>query len=251
MNFSWLLPSIEGIPILMYHKIWPNQNDALTIDPKKLRNHWYALKEAGYTAIDIYRFLDIVKTGRYSPKNKYILITFDDGYVNNATYAIPLLKELEWCSTFFIIGAVLDNTYKEVDSAKENNKLDVTALQNIDSNIIQLGMHGYRHEHFGRLSKNELNEVLEKSKTAFESYGLVHNNIVAYPYGDRPKDANQLNEMYTCLKKHNIQAAFRIGNKPCVIPSENIYELKRIDITGYDDSKTLLTKIRKGKLKPF
>ena len=43
------------------------------------------------------------------PKQKTIALTFDDGYINNATVALPLLKRYETPAAFFIVSGSLNN----------------------------------------------------------------------------------------------------------------------------------------------
>src|SRR5690606_22968071 len=92
MNFHWLLPAQNGIPILMYHRIWPGLRDRITQTPEQLEEQWNFLKEQGYNTLSLDEYLNIAK-GLKKNKGKHILITFDDGYYNNLTYAYPLLKK--------------------------------------------------------------------------------------------------------------------------------------------------------------
>src|SRR5437868_2498705 len=107
MRLHWLLPAIKGIPVLMYHRVWPGLNDGLTITPEGLREQWLYLKEQGYNTVSLLDFLEIIK-GNKSYEPGTILITFDDGYHNNLTYVYPLLQELSLQATIFIIGDTLD-----------------------------------------------------------------------------------------------------------------------------------------------
>jgi len=248
MRLHWLLPSIQGIPILMYHKVWEGVNDSLTMTPEKLREQWLWLKEQGYNAIHLADFLRATKTGIY--KEKSILITFDDGYTNNLQYAYPLLKELNWAATFFIIADNVDGTAKRSIDAS-NRKMDLAELKQLDPATVQLGMHGYNHESFSDTKIEDIKNILEKSVHAFESSGLVFHKVLAYPYGARPKVASEFSTLKKWMLEFGMEAAFRIGNKPCAMPAPDIFEIKRIDIKGADTIKDLTIKLRKGKLKPF
>ena len=103
MNLSWLLPDIKGIPVLMYHKVWPGGADALTISPERLQQQWLLLKAEGYRALSLSEFLAVAR-GEQPRPSKAVLITFDDGYQNNLQYVYPLLQQTGFKATFFIIG---------------------------------------------------------------------------------------------------------------------------------------------------
>jgi len=247
MNWSWLLPTDKGIPVLMYHKVWPGVSDGLTITPEKLREQWQFLKQAGYEAISLSKYLEIA-SGQKARKEKQVLLTFDDGYRNNLTYAYPLLKEFKWKATFFIIANTLSETARKQESEIEQ-KMSLEELRMLDPAIVQLAMHGYDHENMSKITLAQSQEALQLSLKGFENSRLPFHKVLAYPYGARP------GAEFAQLKKYmadlDIKAAFRIGNKVSEVPAPDLYELKRIDIKGTDTLKDFSVKLTKGKLKPF
>ena len=60
MNLSWLLPVTKGIPVLMYHKVWPGISDNFTITPENLQGHFAYLAAEGYNAISLQQYLNII-----------------------------------------------------------------------------------------------------------------------------------------------------------------------------------------------
>ncbi len=250
MNLSWLLPSIKGIPVLMYHKVWPGINDALTITPEKLREQWAWMLGEGYSPLSQQEYLSIMRSGKRSFPEKSFLITFDDGYLNNYQYVYPLLIELNWPATFFIIADSLEITASN-ESDYPEKKMTLLELKQLDTNVVQLGLHGYHHEDFNKLTLDEIQQVMKNSIDQFKTSGLQYQKILAYPYGARPKDAAKSQAMKTFFKQLGIEAAYRIGNQVSEVPATDIYELRRIDIKGTDTLDEFKTKLKKGKLKPF
>lgn len=249
MRLHWLLPTIKGIPVLMYHRIWPGQQDGLTLTPEQLRGQWLYLKERGYECLSLAGFLEIAAGRRPAPA-RAVLLTFDDGYHNNLIYVYPLLQELGWCATIFIIADTLDGTAAPV-AEEIDRKLSVDDLRQLDPAYISLGMHGYHHENFSQCTPDEIQAITQRSLQAFAGAGLSCAPVLAYPYGARPKEAGNLQEMKSRLVREGVQAAFRIGNKPEKTPSADLLEIKRIDIRGEDTLEDFKIKLRKGKLKPF
>ena len=233
----------------MYHRIWPAQQDGLTLTPEQLREQWLYLKQEGYTALSMPAFLAIARGEKPAPK-KAVLLTFDDGYRNNLTYVYPLLQELGWCATIFIIGNTLDGT-ASAEGELINEKLTVAELRSFDPTIIQLALHGYGHENFSKHAAEELEVIMQQSYRAFREAGIPFEPVLAYPYGSRPKDTAVMGAMKKAFRDGGLSAAFRIGNKPQRIPAADLYELKRIDIRGEDTLEDFKIKLRKGKLKPF
>lgn len=233
----------------MYHRIWPGRRDGLTLTPEQLREQWSYLKQAGYRALSMTEFLDIA-AGKQQAAGKCVLLTFDDGYHNNLVHVYPLLQEFGWCATIFIIADTLDGTATQ--SADEiDRKLSVAELRGMSRKYIQLGLHGYHHENFSKCTAAEIGEITRQSFKAFKDQGIIFEQVLAYPYGARPKEQSILQEMKTVLKQAGLQAAFRIGNKPQRMPVTELMEIKRIDIRGEDSLTDFKIKLRKGKLKPF
>lgn len=249
MDLSWLLPEVKGIPVLMYHKVLPGICDHLTITPEKLREHWTYLKNAGFQTLSLPDYLAIVAGTRPKPGNA-ILITFDDGYVNNLTYAYPLLQELGWQATFFIIGATLNNTYRDMGLGGEL-KMGPDELRNLDPAVVQLAMHGYQHLNMADVAIDDAVLELHEAAAAFKRAGLPYYMVWAYAYGGRPGSSHQLALLKQRMKEMGIVAAFRIGNRVSRVPALDPYELTRIDIRGTDTLNELRIKLRKGKMKPF
>ncbi len=248
MQFHWLLPDVKGVPVLMYHRVWPNQRDGLTLTPEDLRAQWTYLREAGYVCLTMERFLKIMRGSERMPK-KAFLLTFDDGYRNNLMYALPLLAEFGWEATIFIIAGTLDGQYPMGEGIDE--KLSVADLRQMaEGEHICLGLHGYRHENFEEHSLKDIRDALQQGLAAFEVSGLPFKPVLAYPYGARPSGSasDQLKKRLSAL---GLKAAFRIGNKPQTVPTSDVYELRRIDIRGEDSLEDFQIKLRKGKLKPF
>lgn len=249
MNLSWLLPTIKGIPVLMYHSVYPGVEDSLTITPEKLRQQWEWLKQEGYATLSLPQYLDIASGKTTDYPAKAILLTFDDGYLNNLAYVYPLLKELGWQATFFIIADTVDATNKPEEGRW--GKMGLKEMQQLDPAVVQLALHGYHHEHFNKASLDEIKAALYKSIEVMDASGLPYHKVLAYPYGARPKDATKLQGMRTAMKEMGINAAFRIGNQVSRIPAPDMLELKRIDICGGDSMEEFKIKLKKGKLRPF
>ncbi len=247
MNLSWLLPSGKGIPVLMYHKVWPGISDSLTINPEDLRTQWEYLRTEGYQPLSLPDYLDIV-TGKKLVSGKPLLLTFDDGYLNNLTYVYPLLLEFGWSATFFIITGMLDGTMSN-DSGGPAQMMSAEDLRQLDPAVVQLAMHGYLHENMSKITNAEILDALHQSIRAFTNSGLQWHKVLAYPYGARP--VGDFSSVKKAISVMGISAAFRIGNKVSEVPATDLYELKRIDIKGTDSLADFRVKLKKGKLKPF
>jgi peptidoglycan/xylan/chitin deacetylase (PgdA/CDA1 family) len=95
-------------PILMYHYISEPPANAdiyrkdLSVSPQQFESHLRYLKENGYQVITLDDLLGSLTSGKPLPP-KPVILTFDDGYVDNYTNAFPLLQKYGMVGHFFII----------------------------------------------------------------------------------------------------------------------------------------------------
>lgn len=107
--FSWTLK----VPILMYHYISVPPEDAdeyrvdLSVTPENFRAQMEYLVANGFTAIDLYDLSLAIVNKRELPE-KPVIITLDDGYLDNYENAFPILQELGMTATFFIPTEFVD-----------------------------------------------------------------------------------------------------------------------------------------------
>ncbi|HRO44048.1 MAG TPA: polysaccharide deacetylase family protein [Flavipsychrobacter sp.] len=232
----------------MYHRIWPNLHDRITQTPQQLEEQFTYLKSEGYETLSLSHYIQLCR-GKTPVAKKYILITFDDGYQNNLTYAYPLLKKFGFTATFFIIGDSLEGNIQAENPL--DRKMNVEELRLLDPQIVQLAMHGFHHENFKTTPVPVIKEAIQKTITIFQSDGIELHRSIAYPYGGRPKEKATFDELKNWMREQSIEAAFRIGNSISEIPAKDIYEIKRIDIRGTDSFEDFKIKLKKGKLNPF
>jgi peptidoglycan/xylan/chitin deacetylase (PgdA/CDA1 family) len=92
--------SAQALPVLMYHHVTPNDG-LVTVSPGTFRQQMAWLARHGYHGItcrDLERFFD----GEALP-DKSVLITFDDGYLDNYVYAHPVLQEFGLHGVIFLV----------------------------------------------------------------------------------------------------------------------------------------------------
>ena len=108
-TYSWTLK----VPILMYHYISDPPAGAdeyrtdLSVSPAAFREQMTYLRDNGYTPVDLYA-LSTAIVGYTELPDKPVIITFDDGYIDNYHNAFPILEEFGFVGTFFVISEFVD-----------------------------------------------------------------------------------------------------------------------------------------------
>ena len=101
----------EAIPVLMYHSVAPTiENWAfrhLSLDPAIFEDHLATLAHAGYRAVSLQDLYNYV-SGKGRLPSKSLVLTFDDGYLDNWVFAYPILKKHGFSATIFVSTDFID-----------------------------------------------------------------------------------------------------------------------------------------------
>ena len=246
--YGFIAPPVIGFPVLMYHKVdWKMRND-LTVSIKQLEMHLKFLKENKYESISMNQLIDFLEGKRFLP-SKPVLITFDDGYLNNLELAYPLLQKYQFKAVFFIPTAYIG---KEIFyDGNPTSYMSVEQLKTMDSSLIQFGLHSHLHNNYAEINIHEIEKDLDTSLNVFNKHQIPFMPAIAYPFGARPKDKIILKQMKELFKRKGIKIAFRIGNMINSFSPADFYELKRIDINGSDSLSSFKAKLKNGRIKLF
>lgn len=90
------------IPVLMYHDV-SYLGYGYSKTPEIFRAQMEELKNAGFNTVFFSDVIAFVERGTPLPQ-KPIVITFDDGYMTNYTYVLPVLQELGMRAEISVIG---------------------------------------------------------------------------------------------------------------------------------------------------
>jgi peptidoglycan/xylan/chitin deacetylase (PgdA/CDA1 family) len=95
----------SGLRILFYHRI-SDDRDELAVHPRRFREQMDYLAGAGYRVVDIVQIADLLDAGEM-PK-RTIGLNFDDGYLDVAEHALPVLAEHGFRATVFVATGVTE-----------------------------------------------------------------------------------------------------------------------------------------------
>ncbi len=96
----------HNIPVVMYHHV-TEQGGFLAMSARQFESQIRGLAEKGYRALKADEFASFFK-GRPLPR-KSILLTFDDGYLDNWVHAHPILERYGMSAILFAITGLIGN----------------------------------------------------------------------------------------------------------------------------------------------
>jgi O-antigen/teichoic acid export membrane protein/peptidoglycan/xylan/chitin deacetylase (PgdA/CDA1 family) len=91
----------DGLRILFYHRVADDPGDPLAVSCDVFEAEMALLAERGYQVLDVVEALDRLYAGTLEPNT--IALTFDDGYVDNAVNALPVLERYGFRGTVFVV----------------------------------------------------------------------------------------------------------------------------------------------------
>ena len=229
----------------MYHKFNESRSDYLTVTTSQFRKHLTVLVAEGYHFITLQDWLYYIYQGLALPPRP-VLLTFDDAYVSNLALAYPLLKEYGARATLFVPTGYVGTSSSWDAEAEE--LLSVEQLSGLDPEVFELALHTHRHLNYRDASPDEMASDLKACVDFFVEHGLPFVKALAYPYGARPSQTHHYEQMLRVFREHNIQAAFRIGNRINSAVPKDLYEINRIDIRGTDSLFTFRRKVLLGRV---
>ncbi len=160
-----------GVPILAYHKV-ESDNDLYSVSPTEFSRQMEFLVKSGYQSVSLAQLVDSFE-GKYNLPAKPIVITFDDGYLDNYRNALPILQKYGMRATVFIItGQVGQTEYLNWD--------DIVRMQQQGTEI---GSHTVHHTELGKAGLAAQVEEIQQSKNMLEQRLKVPVHFLAYPYG--------------------------------------------------------------------
>jgi len=211
--FFWLYPRYS-VPILTYHSF--DYGRALySVAPENFERQMQYLKDKGFNVIPLDELVEGIKNKKKFAHNT-VVITIDDGYEDNFTYAYPVLKKYCFPAIIFLITNTIGT---------HAGSLSWDEVREMSKNNISFGGHTKNHVYLPSVKKEDAlwYEIIGCKKAIEEHIGIP----VAYfcfPFGGFTEEAEML------AKRAGYKGAC-VTNRGDDVPYRyNIYELDRISV---------------------
>lgn len=215
------------VPILMYHHIVKRKKqEPYSVSPEVFDQQMNWLKQNGYQVITYADFYQAMSKKKVLPA-KAVVITFDDGNVDQYSAALPILKKYHYSALFYIVTNFIGH----------RRWMNLNMLRDLVANNMEIGGHTVSHADLAKLSPEAQWRELSVSKKILEKNLKIPINFFAYPGGAHSTSTVAL------LQKAGYLSAVTTHHNTYHLPNENLYLVSRIHI---DDDLTSFTQFVKG-----
>ena len=228
--------------ILMYHMIAHREHAGprpnLAVSPAMFERQISYLEKAGW------RFATVSELIANPVTPKTVAITFDDGYRDNLTNALPILLRYRALGTLYLIA---DRDQPLTEGGLANGVplapllTDDEVHQLLASGAIELGAHTLSHRNLTTTDASMQQHELSEGKRLLERKFSQTIDSFAYPFGGYNE---QLPEK---VARAGFTNAVTTSQGISTNLAENRLRLKRIKISGRDNFLTFRVRLRVGR----
>lgn len=172
----------EGHPILCYHKIAPPPAKArikgLYLDSDLFFSQMNEISQAA--------FVSTLPHEATRSMGSSITITFDDGFVNNLTEAVPLMQQAGIRAINYLVADRIGQTsdWEAREGGEADPLMNESQIKDWLAAGHWIGAHTCTHPRLSLLSRKEAKEEIFSGKKKLEDCFGTPIEHFAYPYGD-------------------------------------------------------------------
>ncbi|MDP2652650.1 MAG: polysaccharide deacetylase family protein [Candidatus Omnitrophota bacterium] len=220
---SITLSGTYTVPVMMYHHVAVSHPPAADyVSPENFRRQMAYLKQNGYKVIRMEDLVNGVKAGKTFPP-KTVVLSFDDGYIDNYKNAMPVLQEFGFPAIFFVSPNM---TFRD-------GFMRWSELVHLRKAGFDFGSHGMTQAYLPGLSAKELEYEVRQSKRILETRLKMPVRIFAYPVGGFTDDIK-------AYMRDSGYLAAATTNRGKDRFDRDIYEINRIRFSDKDVSNVVL-----------
>lgn len=235
--------------ILMYHMVRdpiPGKKfNSLRVSPEAFERQVKYLRDNGWHSLTMSEAVD--QRGHLPPKS--VVITFDDGYRDNLTNALPILQRYNFKATVYLVNDRHDRDWSGYRKAKnegaglkdEPKLSDDEVRQLITSGLVEIGAHTLTHANLANLDENDSLKEICGSKELIETDFHLSCLSFAYPFGlYKTADKAYAAE---CGYSNAVTVETGIAD----LRSCDLFEIPRVRVSGKDNLLAFKLKLKAGK----
>ena len=171
------------VPILMYHEIAqpPETTSRLAVSPDAFAAQLAYLYDEGFKTVTAAELSTVMADAGQLP-DRAVVLTFDDGYEDFHSRAMPLLERYGFTATVFVTTGWVQDAGPSA-GRRPGRMLSWSQIAEAADAGIEVGAHSCQHPQLDQLSEKLLREELYRSKAQLEDKLGSPVTGLAYPFG--------------------------------------------------------------------
>lgn len=174
---------LASMPLVwMYHSIAPYDEDPyeVTMTPQRFEKQMRWLRRRGLRGVSMAELLRARAEGN---AGRLVGLTFDDGYEDFITTAMPILQRHGFTATVFVLAGRLGGENEWSRPGPSKALLTADQVRDIDRAGMEIGSHGLKHVSLLKTDDEQLDaEIVQSRKILREIIGRDVGGF-CYPYG--------------------------------------------------------------------
>lgn len=175
------------IPVLVYHRVTNEVSAAsagLSISPHAFERQMSFLYQHGFSVAPLEQVVEAMR-GQTKLPPKSVAITFDDGYRDTYSSAVPILKRYGFHITAFIVSSLIGRTNewdRDIPGMRPVSLLTSREIREMATMGVAVGAHSRTHPRLPLVPDDRLVSEVTGSKTDLEDLLGVPVNLFCYPH---------------------------------------------------------------------
>ncbi len=187
----------KKIPILMYHSISCSSNPRFrqfTVPAVVFAEQMAYLYSHQYTPITVTQFIHARSKHTSTLPERPVALTFDDGYADFFTAALPVLQQYKFAATLYVTTAFIGGKSRWLRYERETSRSMLTwdQLVEINASGIECGAHTHSHPQLDTLPYVVARDEILQCKRLLEDHLGQEIFSFAYPFGYHTAQVRQL-----------------------------------------------------------
>lgn len=214
-------------PVLCYHRVGGARELGVTrVSPAVFTRQMTALARAGWKSLSLAEFAAYAE-GTTSPLAHAFLLSLDDGYAELATHVYPVLADLGFTATTYLITDFVggDNRWDVQYTRRPLRHLDWDAVGQWQARGFAFGSHTATHARLTWVDDARARDELTRSRDAMiAQLGSAAGLAVAYPFG----------AVDTRIERLAREAGYALGFGGVRGVTDDVMDIRRVPVYVWD-----------------
>jgi peptidoglycan/xylan/chitin deacetylase (PgdA/CDA1 family) len=177
---------VPPVPILMYHRVSAcvsgSRHPEISVSPQRFADQLAALRALDCSVVPLSAYV-AYRRGEAPLPPRAVVLTFDDGYLDNYEHAFPILQAFGCGATIFLVSSLLGGTNAWDADEPRTPLLGLCHVREMQRAGVDFQSHTATHARLTALAPPCARRELAESRDALQQLLGTPVHSVAYPWG--------------------------------------------------------------------